>query len=200
MTSESAHKGTRQGERSPTAIGPLFWVAVVVAVLLIGAYVTLGVFLYQIADDGKDDTTWNHLTYVAGALSSLVATVMGWLFGHEVNRGAAKAAGSERRHALAAHNEAMNAHSVALEAQYHAAAGLALAWAIKAVPDVSSLTAGLTSEAADSVAVPMAHLTWLQTVAKTLYPDAKADSRPPAAPATGERRTEAEEPDNHSSA
>jgi hypothetical protein len=95
----------------------------------------------------------------------------------------------------------MNAHSVALEAQNHAAAGLALAWAIKAVPDVSSLTAELTSEAADSVAVPMAHLTWLQTVAKTLYPDAKADSRPPAAPpATGERRTEAEEPDNHSSA
>jgi hypothetical protein len=44
MTSESAHKGTRQGEQSPTAIGPLFWVAVVVAVILIGAYLTLVFF------------------------------------------------------------------------------------------------------------------------------------------------------------
>jgi hypothetical protein len=131
----------------------------------------------------------------------LVATVMGWLFGHEVNRGAAKAASSERQHALAAHNEAMSAHSAALDAQKHAAAGLVLACAIKAVPDVSSLTAGLTSEAADSVKVPMAHLRWLQTVANTLYPDAEATSRSRAAPpATGERPAEAEEPDNHSSA
>jgi hypothetical protein len=199
MTIKSPHKGAEQGERGTSAIGPLFWVAVVVAVILIIAYVTLGVFLYQIADDGKDDATWNHLTYLAGALSTLVSTVMGWLFGHEVHRGAAQAASSERQHALTAHNEAMSAHSVALDAQKQAAAGQALAWAIKAVPDVASLTAGLTSEAADAVAVPMAHLTWLQTVANTLYPDAKAASRPSSPPpATGESLGEAVVPDNRS--
>ena len=88
-----------------------------------------------------------------------MATAFGWLFGREVHRAAAEHATKD---ADRARRLARNAHS-------SAAAGRALANAIKAAPDSSTAADGLVQEAGE-VALAASHLASLKRLAKDLFP------------------------------
>lgn len=66
----------------------LFWVAVAIAV----AYLVFAALSWSRAGDGGDGTTWERSLYVLKGVEAIAFTAIGWLFGREVNRGAAQAA------------------------------------------------------------------------------------------------------------
>ena len=65
--------------------------AVIVAILvLVGFAVFVAYLVIKVTSSSEE--SWTRLVYLFGAVEALVFTAFGWLFGREVNRGAAKSA------------------------------------------------------------------------------------------------------------
>jgi hypothetical protein len=161
--------------------GSIFWAPLGFAAVLALAYLILLAFIYASADRIAD-AHWSRVVYVAGGLSALVSTAIGWVVGREVHRGAAEvasaAAHSARGAAEAAQDEVARAHSEASQAhlkasqnERDAASGRALAVAIKARPPARELAGDMDT----LPPVIQSHLSTLQSMANELFPDADAN-------------------------
>jgi hypothetical protein len=148
--------------------GAGFWVALIVAIVLVVAYVVLCGLLYFKADHLSDANLWTRLTYIAGGLSSFVSTAVGWLFGREVHRAAAE-------HAT---EEAGRMRQVAVAARKDADRGSALAEAVKAAAGASVPAQGIGQAAGELTSLAASHLNSLKALAENLFP-----SPPTATPA-----------------
>jgi hypothetical protein len=164
----------------PDSSGPVFWAPLGFAAVLSLAYLVLLACLYANVDR-IEDPHWSRVVYVAGGLGGLVTTAIGWVFGREVHRGAAEvasaaahsargAAEAARDDAARAHGEAWQAHLKASQSERDAASGRALAAAIKAGPPARERT----DDTEKLPSVIQSHLSTLQSMANTLFPDGGA--------------------------
>ena len=152
--------------------GSIFWAPLGFAAVLALAYLILLAFIYASADRIAD-AHWSRVVYVAGGLSALVSTAIGWVFGREVHRGAAEVASAAahsargvaeaaRDEAARAHSEAWQAHMKASQNEQDATSGRALAAVIKAGPAAREFTDR------ELPSVMQSHLSTLQSMAHQL--------------------------------
>src|SRR5688500_8505885 len=66
--------------------------ALAVALVALVAYVLALIFLFGKADDADNDRAWERWVFLMTGLEAIVFAGIGWLFGREVNRGAAEQA------------------------------------------------------------------------------------------------------------
>lgn len=66
--------------------------ALAVAIIALVAYVIALIFLFGKADDVDNDRAWERWVFLFTGLEAIVFAGIGWLFGREVNRGAAEQA------------------------------------------------------------------------------------------------------------
>jgi hypothetical protein len=92
----------------------------VVTIALLGGFAVLVIAMIWLA--GGTDDAWQRRVYVFGAVEAIVFTAIGWLFGREVNRTAAKTAREDAESARADAREKA-ARSAAAERQAISAQG-----------------------------------------------------------------------------
>ena len=77
----------------PTGDRARYWYTWALAVVLVIAFMAGNYLLYRTADDkATTDVVWSRYIYLYGGIQAIVFTAVGWIFGREVNRGAAEVA------------------------------------------------------------------------------------------------------------
>lgn len=183
--SDNAEEGTDTPKENGWAshTGRAWWAVFGLAAVLVIAYLVADVCLLKSADNkGTTDAIWTRYLAVIGGLEAIVFTAVGWVFGREVNRGAAEAATKSANDAKTDANDAKDTAKVAtqsakdanekrIENAEAAARGRTLAIAVRQ----TALTAS-TDRARLGLANPAARsenpeLEALRQMADALFPD-----------------------------
>jgi hypothetical protein len=175
---------TPTGQADVDSPRPL-WLTIVLlalAVVILIAFVILAISLLHHATRDSQ-TTWERRVYIFSAVEAIAFTAVGWLFGREVNAGAAKTA----------QTATATARAKTAEAAGEKAKGAALASAILSANDTASAPGAAAGSApsppsppppgpgAQALGVPAhappvtEHLASLTRLARNLYPEQLGD-------------------------